>query len=142
MKIVYISFIFIFLIVNQIDVLAQNNHEVTYTHQSIRFKENDTFLTDEGKSFIDTIFNRIIAVEKDTISFFNKRDFVLQSYTTFEERKRNNYIGMQRCVIILDYIESKYGINRKKFFIRDFKPEPFADPEIHFIFPRRKVYND
>ncbi len=121
------------------NLLAQvrsSSGEITYYIQySIRYAEHDTALSEDGKILIDTLFQRIIAIHKDTLSFFNNREIILNSLTTKAEREKNRLIGMQRCFIILDYIEKKYGVRRSKLLIRDFLPDPNNDSEVGLIFP-------
>ncbi len=121
------------------NLLAQvrsSSGEITYyIEYSIQYAEHDTALSEEGKILIDTLFERIIAIYKDTISFFDKREFILNSFTTIAEREKNRLIGMQRCFIILDYIEKKYGVRRNKLLMRDFQPDPNRDSQVIFILP-------
>lgn len=118
------------------NVIAQNDNQIIYFSQySTVFKEHKAALAANEKVAIDTICQRIIAAGVD--SFFSKREIVLQSYTTTNERKKNNMIGMMRCMAILDYIENKYKIPRVKFLIRDRIPNPNAKPEVVFAFFRK-----
>ncbi len=131
-----ITLLFIFFVLMLQSVIAQNDHQIMYFSQcSTVFKEHKAALTDNEKVAIDTICQRIIAAGVD--SFFSKREIVLQSYTTTKERKKNNMIGMMRCVVILDYIESKHKMPRSKFLIRDRVPNPNSKPEVIFAFFRK-----
>lgn len=108
---------------------------IYFVNYSIRYAEGDTTLSKEGKELIDTIFQKILVKHKDTLSFFYKREIILNSFTTASEREMNRLIGIQRCFIILDYIEKKYGVRRSKLLIRDFEPSPNYGSEIGFVFP-------
>lgn len=131
-----ITLSFVFFVFMLQSVIAQNDEQIIYFSQySTLFKEHKVTLTDEEKTTIDTICQRIIAAGVD--SFFNKKEIVLQSYTTTNERKKNNMIGMIRCMAILDYIERKHKIPRSKFLIRDRVPNPNVKPEVIFAFFRK-----
>jgi hypothetical protein len=103
----------------------------------IRFKEGTAVLSKEERSNIDNFFSYYFSVMKnnDTLYFFKKADFILQSFTTPIEHKKNNLIGMKRCVVILDYIENKYHINRSNFHIVDVPPN--GDSNVIFFFTRK-----
>lgn len=119
-----------------------SNRKIAYfIRYRILYPELDTTLSEDGKILIDTLFQMIIAKHKDTLSFFEKREIVMNSFMTVEERKKNQIVGMQRCLIILDYIERKYHIRRNKFYIRDMNVDARTDSEVEFIFPPPRAKN-
>lgn len=127
-----------FLIIG-INVNAQikesTGEPVYFTGYRVRYMENDTSLSEEGRALIDTLCQKIVTAGID--SFFAKREVVLQSYTTVKESERNHLIGLIRCMAILDYIENKYKISRVKFLIRVRIPTPNPEAEVVFAFFRK-----
>jgi hypothetical protein len=120
------------------NVIAQNSSDgeiVYFIEHKIIYLEYDTNLSVEGEILIDTIFQRIIARHKDTLSFFEKREIILNSFSTSDERMKNKLIGMQRCIIILDYIEKKYGVSRSNILIRDLSPKINQESAVQLLFP-------
>lgn len=120
-------------------LFAQEEHGFGVGNPSIRFKEGSAALSEDQKTHLDDFFRKYFAAMKnnDTLYFFKKADFVMQSYTTTKEQKKNRLIGMNRCVVILDYIEKKYNISRGNFHLVDCMPIPNGNSYVYFFFTRK-----
>lgn len=120
-------------------IFAQDHQAFGSGNPSVMFNENSILFGIEQKAVIDTFFKKYFAVMKDndTTYFFKNRSITLQSYTSIRERKKNNLIGMARCVAILDYIESKYHIKRDYFLIVDASPIEGGNSYVYFFFTRK-----
>lgn len=95
----------------------ENIIEVDSIHY-FQFGKGSIDLSASGKKKLDAILHLIALNKIDE----NKRILVLHGIYTEEEEKKDYFIGLKRCKIVIDYLSAKHNFKSDFFEILDSKP--------------------
>lgn len=132
MKRFYFYLILLLLPLSVVKSLSINNKKAFYQPEKLilQFDIDSVLLGNNTKNMIDSFITNIyipysgtskssIIYFGDTFYNYQKYDLVLSPKFCQSEYKKNKFIGVQRSVVIIDYIERKYKILRSKIYISD-----------------------
>ncbi len=119
---------FVFLITFFICILSGLNSRVapnnlckittTYPAPLILFKKNSHFLLNDSKKHLDKLYEFMTSKAFDsTEDVFYNYYICLRPSCCENEYLSNKYLGVQRAIEIIDYLEGKYGIKRTSMII-------------------------
>lgn len=102
--------IFIFLVGNIYSQKKTKTEKLCYFN--LHFLKNDTVYK-ENRSYLDSTYSNCM---KDLIS--NHKLFILSPFSSKEELKTDKYIGLKRCLKIIEFFKSEYNLPETTFYIK------------------------
>lgn len=118
--------------------ITKANAQDGINNPTIYYKDGSITLDKEDLSIIDSFFTSALTYDKnDSLILFKNCYLIFSASTTKKDYAKNKLSGVLRCLKIIDYVESKYKINRAYFYICDTKDFDFY-PKVSFVLQRRR----